>query len=323
MLARLTYVRMAFTLRAEEPLRLPDFKGNTLRGALGYPLKALACPCGPVSLPDDPPSNHLPDCLYQALFRTHIEPGIAKDLRLGGADAKAPRPLIIEPPTTSRNRFQPGEHLSGRLVLIGRAVETWEIVLEALAVAAQNGLGTGRSRCRLVHVYDNNGTLLFDEFAGLRAEPKVQSINRPRIAHKLRQMTLHFITPTWLRPGGRTLTPADVQNAETLRTVTETLARRLYVLTQLFVCTHVTPLDHPLFPINYETVKLNRRATTLNRYTGWRESENQGRRIKTDGLVGRVVFTGVPDPVVALFRAGQPFHLGKDTIFGQGHYEVL
>jgi hypothetical protein len=46
-LPRIPYLRLRCTLRAEQPARLPPYKGSTLRGGFGHALRRTVCVMGP------------------------------------------------------------------------------------------------------------------------------------------------------------------------------------------------------------------------------------------------------------------------------------
>jgi hypothetical protein len=131
---RLTVLHAEF--RAELDGDLPDFKGSTLRGALGHALKEVSClepaagrPCATCPRPDR--------CAAGALFDEPSGPRRAED-------HDRPSPYILTPPADPRATFRAGDRLALTLTLVGRARVWHPWVIAALAGLGWRGLGVAR-----------------------------------------------------------------------------------------------------------------------------------------------------------------------------------
>ncbi|MGQ0571485.1 MAG: CRISPR system precrRNA processing endoribonuclease RAMP protein Cas6, partial [Armatimonadota bacterium] len=86
----LRFARYRVHLQAEELLRLPAWKGSTLRGAFGHVFRRLACTGGRLCPPCQVPDR----CPYHYIFETAPPPGAQALRKL----SDIPRPCVLEPP---------------------------------------------------------------------------------------------------------------------------------------------------------------------------------------------------------------------------------
>ena len=142
-LPELPHLRLRATLVAEEPARLPPYKGSLLRGAFGHALRRAVCTMGP----DQPcPSCSLRTaCVYPRLFETLIEGEPSPFLR---GLATAPRPYVFEPHDHQTCDYGPGDELRFDLLLLGQAVDFQAYAVLAIERMARVGLGRRRHRFR-------------------------------------------------------------------------------------------------------------------------------------------------------------------------------
>jgi hypothetical protein len=108
--------RYRFNLSVIEPMRLPEYKGSTLRSGFGHAFKKVVCtfknrPC------DDCLLKHR--CVYSYIFETPPPENSVKMTKY----LRAPHPFVIEPPLEVKQFYQPGEILDFGLVLVGKAQE--------------------------------------------------------------------------------------------------------------------------------------------------------------------------------------------------------
>lgn len=101
----LPYLRLRFTLEAEERAHLPPHHGSMLRGAFGHALRHTVCAMGPEQACYPCPLR--PNCVYPRLFETFLDddpPPFLKGLKT------APRPYVFEPLSEDRKILQSGKH---------------------------------------------------------------------------------------------------------------------------------------------------------------------------------------------------------------------
>src|SRR5687768_7707240 len=99
------YLRLAVTLRAEEPASLPEYHGSMLRGAFGHALRRAVCTMGPRQPCASCRLRRV--CVYTRVFETFVEGEPPPFLR--GID-QAVRPYVFEPQGGAR-QLEPGAAL--------------------------------------------------------------------------------------------------------------------------------------------------------------------------------------------------------------------
>ena len=312
----LTFTQYTFTLRVEEPMRMPTYKGATLRGGFGAVFRRLVC-LQPDRRACDRGCRLGNRCPYGYLFETQAPPGST----IVGAGQTAPRPFVLRPPLDPRTRYQPGDRLAFDLILVGRAGDYIPYFIVTFHRLGEIGLGPDRARYRLerveavhpwwgkrVTLYREPGEVVADRFLPITSEAameRAEALPRDRV-------TLHFLTPARLKRGGRFVTQGPP-----FPVLMRALLRRLTALAALHG------------PRPWETdfgalVEASEEVALVGEGAGWqdwrRTSRRQGRRMNLGGLVGRATYRGDLTPFRPLLALGEIVHVGKATVFGDGWY---
>ena len=113
---KFTIARFQFNLSPLEEIRLPLYKGSTLRGGFGHAFKRVVCiqkgkVCNDCMVKST--------CVYSYIFETS-PPEDTEILRLY---KNIPHPFVIEPPLTSQRLFKKDEEITFNLILIGKAIQ--------------------------------------------------------------------------------------------------------------------------------------------------------------------------------------------------------
>uniref|UniRef100_A0A7C4CBE6 CRISPR system precrRNA processing endoribonuclease RAMP protein Cas6 n=1 Tax=candidate division WOR-3 bacterium TaxID=2052148 RepID=A0A7C4CBE6_UNCW3 len=224
-----------------------------------------------------------------------------------------PHPFVIEPPEDERTRLDSGETLLFGLTLVGRAIDHVPYFILAFEQMAEQGLGTGRARFRLLDV-SQNGMRFYD--------PESASLLAPLQTHELAfetdavsgcsQLTVHFLTPTRIIHHGR------MSRRPQFHVLINSLLRRLRLLS----CFHDQPLqvDQQRLIAKAGNVKL---ADAVMAGADWHHySSRQQRVVEREGMTGWVRYEGELGPFLPFLRAGEILHVGKGTAFGMGKYEM-
>lgn len=146
-----------FGITARDTLFVPLVnKGNMLRGSFGNAFRRLCC------IPQCRNAATCPvmaTCPYKLIF----EPSPPPDSDRLSKNQDIPRPFVFRPDDNRKTRFDSGEALTFRLVLIGRAFEFIPYFVLSFRELAEQGLGLNRARCTLEQVeelepvFDNSG----------------------------------------------------------------------------------------------------------------------------------------------------------------------
>lgn len=132
----LTYLRLRFTCMAETPLNLGGLRaGSNLRGALLNVMRRATCDQSPLverGLLVDP--DHTAHCPVCWLVAANEHPGRER------------RGYSIIPPTVAAERLEPGEHFDFHLTLFGDAVRFLPYFVLAVPEVGRIGVGPGRGK---------------------------------------------------------------------------------------------------------------------------------------------------------------------------------
>ena len=140
-LRKIRYARFRLEMVAIDRLRLPPYKGSTLRGAFGHAFKKLVCvkrdlDCSTCLIRDR--------CVYYYVFETPF----------GGEGEPrgytfAPHPFVIEPPEGAQRIYEPETEFQVGLILVGRALDYLPYFIYAFEDMGRRGLGIGRGKAAL------------------------------------------------------------------------------------------------------------------------------------------------------------------------------
>lgn len=313
----LAFTTYRLTIAARDNLRLPPYKGSTLRGGFGMNFKRMVCfqpqvkSCAPCLL------RH--NCPYPYLFESFPPMG-TEVLRKNEHIA---HPLVIEPPLDNRMEYKHGESLTFHLTLIGRAQQFLAYLVVAFQELGRAGLGRDRGRFRVarveaVHPLTGATAVAFDE-------SRPDDIVIPHLpvtaaeveAHAAKLLTdeihLRFLTPTRLIQGGDTVE----------RPPFHALARRLLDRVDslsYFHCGERWQVDFRALGEQAEGIEMaecHTRWMQVERFSG-----RQQERVSLGGFVGDVTYRGELGPFRSLLLLGSLIHVGKATIFGNGLYRI-
>lgn len=306
--------KIKIELEALEKAILPPYKGSALRGALGSALKGLVCIrrdglCGKCTL------NGL--CAYAFLFEGN--PACKKEDKeqagLGG-----PQPFVLEPPLEEKEIYEPGEKVISHLVLIGKAGDYFPYIVTAVERMAKKGLGKGKAAFSLVRITDCfAGEIVYERELGELNQPLVpkrwEEIEKEGDRFKGRKdCCLVLETPLRVKRQGELTAALDFEM------FIRALLRRVAYLKEYF---HFSGKD-----MNYgELIAKAGNVEKVRQSLVWKDwqrySNRQGMRMKLGGLVGEIEFAGELDDFWPLLLWGKEMHIGKNTTFGLGKYDII
>jgi hypothetical protein len=309
-LPALPYLRLAVTLRAEEPARLPPYHGSMLRGAFGHALRRSVCVMGPAQPCESCQLRRA--CVYTRLFETFVEgepPPFLRGIR------HAARPYVFEP-RGGAGPLEPGEPLGFDLLLLGQAVDLQPYVILALERMAQSGLGAGRARFSLARIEavppaGPPQALFADGKAA--AEPAAASLPE-RDGLPAGPLALRFTTPL------RVKTRDHLTDHPSFRDLAFNMLRRVLELAHAHV--PGTVVDWSFRPLLERAAAVRIVAADLRWHDWERFSHRQNTAMKLGGVVGTLTVDGDLAPFALLLRTAEVVHVGKGATFGLGKLEL-
>jgi hypothetical protein len=320
MLERLRIAKYRFRLEAVERLRLPPYKGSTLRGGFGVVFKRTVCfqkevkRCAGCLL--------RANCLYAYLFETAL-PQDAEVLR---TYSDVPHPFVIEPPLDDKMVYEPGETLDFGLVLVGRAIDYLPYFIVAFRELGKVGLGQGRGKYTLREVtavqpldgteetiYSVAKEIVCDRDLSVGRE-EIRAQRPVKCEGSVCKLTINFLTPTRMKHEGRLVVRPE------FHVLIRNILRRVSSLSY-FHCGERWETDYRGI---IEAAKGVRLVEVGTRWVDWeRYSSRQQQRMSLGGLVGQATYEGNLEPFLPLLVLGELVHVGKACVFGNGKYEIV
>jgi len=307
---RLPIARYRFAFRMQDDLRLPEYAGSLLRGQFGAALRRTACLTGAPTCKGCP---LISTCPYPEIFET--PPPTEHRLQ---RFSQVPNPYVIEPPVFGTRGVRAGECLSFGMVLVGRALGRFALIVHAFQRALGHGLGRERARGVLEGLAVQNGEdwiEIWDSGRG-RIEAHEALLATPDLS-LVATATLRIETPLRLQHQGHPL-PIEKLSPRALLT---NLMRRATLLLELhngnpplLSETAAKALAH-----HAETLEDERRL----RWQDWsRYSSRQKQEMTLGGAIGEWTLKGDLAPVAPLLWLGQWLHAGKNATMGMGGYTL-
>lgn len=317
-LQSLRFAEFSLLLEATEELHLPEYKGSTFRGGFGNALKKAVCmtktfDCLPCILQQT--------CPYISIFEPKVSKATADLLRTG---RDAPSPFVLEPPLTEQREFKVGDQFTVKLILIGNAIGQLPYFIYAFTLLGERiGLGTAKGKFTLLQATDSDGKKMYEH----RAQTVKDSFRIFRSGEFLNgsssaRLTFKFTTPTRIMTshgnGSRHL--MRLREADDFWTFVESLHHRLFALSSLHCGAESADYREHKLPLHSHPVSL---VESSIRWHDWeRRSNRQGTIMKLGGFVGEATFEGEFAALLPLLRIGEHLHVGKNTSFGLGKYEL-
>ena len=317
MLQNFRFARYRFTYTVQEPLKMPQDKGNIFRGRFGYVLRHITCVGS---------SEHceaqcqFPDrCVYSKCFETPVP----DDSHILRGQPFAPHPFVLEPPHTGQLDYAPGDTFTCNLTLIGDAINLlpWMVFTFDQIGKQRIGLRDTRGQCQLDKVEslpapDNHGSqtiytaeteMLTDDGLILRLDDVMKAA-----PHITDEIELEFLTPTSIKVDGKWT------SALTFEHLVRNLLRRIRFLSY-FHCGEDLDVDaHALIEDAGSVVG----ASHLHWLRRDRYSYRTEKSVPMGGFIGKVRFSGELQPFLPFIYLGAYLHIGHHTAFGFGQYRL-
>ncbi|MFN3713614.1 MAG: CRISPR system precrRNA processing endoribonuclease RAMP protein Cas6 [Alcanivoracaceae bacterium] len=276
-----------------------------LRGAFGHALRKLTL------LPhkNNEPCALKDTCPYCQIFATPPLP----NHRLQKF-SQMPAAYVIEPPTGGQQALAAGDLFPFDLVLIGRAIHQLPLVVFAFKQALENGLGKSKTSCTLVQVQQAEaGTILWQKGqAQMAASAPLPHV--PETPHG--SATLSFVTPLRLQQQGKLVGMRELD----ARTLLIALARRWQLLADVHLGGDAPQLDFTQLGDAARSINLH--AQSMTWFDWQRYSNRQQQAMTLGGLIGNLTLHGDLSLFNSLLHIGQWLHIGKETVFGLGKYDL-
>ena len=302
----------SLTIQFTEKAQLPPFKGSTLRGGFGTAFKKTVCAERGRSCDDCILRGK---CIYSVVFESPVD----KNNKLLKGMTFAPHPFIIEPPITEKEFFSPEDELEFKIILFGKYIDNLVYFVHSFMKLGRLGLGKGRADFKVLSVKDyiSNRELFFSDTSTLSgdfASLQTADILNSNTPHNINNIIINFETPARIKYEGHYIDnlPFNV--------FWKNISRRVRTLSSLY-CNDLMNIEWN------QLLKLSENIQTKDSSLTWKDwrrySHRQKSKMNFGGLVGTVTYSGPLDLFFPFIKLGQFLHIGKNTSFGLGKYNIV
>jgi hypothetical protein len=247
------------------------------------------------------------------------------------------RPLAIRPPVSHAEVFGPREAFTFGLTLFGGGVELFPYVVMALLEMGRRGLGRripenawvrGQFQIEDVQAVD----LLSKQTQSVKQADSSQ-VHIPDLPMTLEtasqyaaylpneHLTLRFLTPLRLTYKDRATNKSRLAKLPDLATLIARLAERHDALCREYGGAPFGREGHLALQEAAQTIELIANETAWIDLASY--SRQKGRATPIGGLVGAATYRGDLKPLLPLLVWGTVLQVGKDTVKGNGLYELV
>lgn len=300
---------LKFILSSKDGNEMAPFIGSTIRGAFGNILKDLYCvePLGKCSV-----CMLRSNCIYTYLFESGWYFSTGEKQGPG-----VPQPYVFEPQIRLENNLETEIELG--LLLFGAGIKHLPVFIFAIKQIEKWGLGRERIPFRLEKVEDRFGEKL------LWNKNRVNMVERPTSKTWDNYLQEAFLLKDTKRCQIKLTTPLRMKEEGKLneelkfRTIINAVVRRWNALNKYY--------GNGQNRDERELIKLAESIPSGTLDLRWedmeRYSRRQDRRMMLGGLMGIMECAGELEPFMPWLLLGQDIHIGKNTSFGLGKYELL
>ena len=300
------YTKLYFTIQFTEDTVLPKQKVSAIRGGIGEMLLRANCVRGRECESCDFES----ECIVQRIMYSKYEkkPSFVTTGESVG--------YVLEC-DNYKEEFEQGSELNFQLLLFGKNIVYFNQYLQAISMLGASGLGKHQAHFVIVAVKNQyRQDILIHNSIDMR-NYAISTVGA-YVDYRMKQLqrgqascggVLVFHTPFTVKYQG-----AFIQDLH-MEPVIASIRRRLYMLDCF------EGIEAEIFwdetPESVVTVKQQSRLEGVNRYSNRRDSAMTLR-----GIRGKVWFEGADEETMKLLFAGELLHVGKNTSFGFGEFEV-
>ncbi len=283
--------------KVTEPIKIPKFFGNLIRGLLGHSLKSVYC-----TNPDEKNCSNC-DRKYDCTFADFYQ-GIIKDK--SGLSEKYQKFTNFPARFSIKPLYYYNDTFSFGINFIGDLKSNFHILIQMLE-NVKNFKPDKYSNGRLIFdslifndkVYFYNGRLVDDNFSQVEFDNIMKDY-----------LLLHFDTPTRITDKGRLI--KDELNGEIL-------TRKIVERTELLINLYSDIKDLP----KVEEEALNVVDKRLRWYDIKHRSNRQKTIVKLGGFVGDIKVRIQDKNIIPYLQLLEYMHLGANAKAGYGNFEIL
>ncbi len=287
-----------------EPATLPPFKGSTLRGAFGIVFKNIVCINKKISSCKECIISS--KCVYKQIF----EPDITKEDK----KIEISTPFILEPPYDKKTIYKKGDKFEFNCIITGKVVDYFPYFLLTFKKIGEKGIGIkgNRGRYKLEKIKNPSRIIYEGEKDILKDFKRPVRFTLPAL--KNNTLTLKFISPTRIKVGGKLI------NNLPFSLFLKVLLRRISILNKYYWEKENIPDYKKLLEKSSSIITVN---SNFKWYDWQRFSYRKKTVMKLGGFTGEITYKGDLEEFLPFIKLGEIIHIGKNTSFGLGKYDIL
>lgn len=297
------YVYLRIVLKMKESGHLPKDKESAIRGCIGNELMEAHCD----SDGNCKSCDHRDACVVQKVM---YSPFIIKPDFVTTGESIG---YVIEC-DDKKTFFHDGERLQFKIILFGQSLECAGVMLNAIRKAGERGLGKDSVNYYLEYACDGRENVIYENDCFHKDRLAVDCISdyvkkRKEEIGAGEDIRITFMTPTTIKYQKSFI---DAFNPEA---VLQSMARRIYMLN----CFVGNDIEYPYVMVeDLPTLgDENSHLESVRRY-----SERKNEMMTLRGLCGYMEMSDVNERMLDVILACELTHIGKNTSFGFGKYEV-
>ncbi|MCR4611985.1 MAG: CRISPR system precrRNA processing endoribonuclease RAMP protein Cas6 [Lachnospiraceae bacterium] len=298
------YIKLHFELEMVEDTTMSVNKASAIRGGIGEMLLRANC----ISDRDCEKCDFESECIVQRTMYSKFdrEVELVGDMNSIG--------YIIEC-DDYREDYLAGDILSFSLLLFGKTIVYFNQYLQAVYALGQNGIGKHKSRFTIKQVRNSRMQPILDGYNVNMSMYKYEVI-KDYIQYRTKQVEdkgyekkILFRTPLTLKHNGKFLEEFDAN------LLVKAIQRRLYILN----C-YEGNYDNDIYEKDLPTMNVVNQKIIKQRVDRYSNRKNSKMHLK--GIRGELIIEDIPIEVLPILLAGEIIHVGKNTSFGFGHYNL-
>ncbi|MED5073850.1 CRISPR system precrRNA processing endoribonuclease RAMP protein Cas6 [Anoxybacillus geothermalis] len=302
-------IKVIFELKANTTGKMPFYSGSIWRGMWGREIREKSCL---FPKEDCKKCLYVKQCAYGSLFEPTSEifaPQMQENRKFLSP------PMIVQAPFFKDGIWREGETKQLELILFGDAFKYIHYFIDSLKDIGIYGVGPNRISFMIESISQKlrNGQIKpLEQEAFVLDDLFYEDWEWELPERSVKSILLHFITPLRLQKKGNILRKFELEE---------------FLLNCQRRLEYVTALYGKAVKINKEELlELAQRISVVHEEISWtdweRYSSKQKRTMNLGGIMGTVVLSGNITPILPMLYSCSFFHIGKQTVFGLGKFEV-
>jgi CRISPR-associated endoribonuclease Cas6 len=294
-----TYLTIGFKIQLQADAVFPKFKGSMFRGVLGKAMHDLSCQ------KKDAACN-ICDAVLNCPYANLFKPELILENQLVTV------PFVVFSPD-NRECLDPDDIIIFQVTLLGDFSDYIDYFLKSLHFARQIGLGHKRATFEILEISANGNTIFKNGKIKDRRGLSKQSLADIRVRKTpVKKIKLRFLSPVSIyREKKHIYSPR-------LEDIIEYIVHRVNRLNKSIWRVEEYSLNREWF--NGSKINVSKYRIDYNKIF---KSKGLGNKVELSGFTGYMEFTGCPDRLYPLLRAGEILHIGSRTSYGLGKFEVI